>query len=156
MGGGALDRVSWLLDNALMPGQNGGTTPSALPKADWVTTAPEGAGLQLAIWDIVQDNGDGFSAGTVQQGSAANPTDATVLSWAKYYESQSVGQSSNDAYVYVNVNMGNGSPAQTLEGPKFTQDGGPQPAPEPSTLILVGTILVGLGVVGRRKLQASV
>ena len=34
MGGGSLDQASWLLDNALMPGQNGGATPSSLPSAD--------------------------------------------------------------------------------------------------------------------------
>ena len=152
-GGGSLDQVSWLLDNALMPGQNGGSTPSALPSADWVTTPAQGAGLQLAIWKLTVDGGGSFSTGSVQAATGANPTDPTVLSWAEYYEAQALipGNTSNDAFVYVNVNLGNGNPAQMLEGPEFTNDGGPQPAPEASTLVLAGTALAALGLVGRRK-----
>jgi len=158
MGGGSLDQVSWLLDNALMPGQNGGTTPSLLPQADWVTTAAQGAGLQLAIWDLVENGGDGFSKGTVQAatlatGPAADVTDPTVLGWAEYYEGQALipGNVSVDAFVYVNVSLQNGSPAQMLEGPEFLHDNGPQPVPEASTLVLAGTALAALGLVGRRK-----
>jgi hypothetical protein len=153
-GRASLDRVSWLLDNALLPAQNGGATSSALPQADWVTTAAQGAGLQLAIWDIVENGGDGFTKGTVQQGSAAHPTDASVLSWANYYESNSSlpADASGDAFVYLNVNTGSGAPAQTLEGPGFPHDGGPQPTPEASTLVLAGTALTALGLVGRRKI----
>ena len=159
MGGGSLDQASWLLDNALMPGQNGGATPSSLPSADWVTTAAQGAGLQLAIWDLVNDGGNGFSAGSIQaatvaNGPAADVTDPTVLSWAVTYENLALipGHTSNDAFVYVNVDLGSGAPAQMLEGPEFTNDGGPQPAPEASTLVLAGTALAALGLVGRRKI----
>ena len=156
MGGGSLDQGSWLLDNALLPGQNGGATPSALPQADWVTSPAQGAGLQLAIWDLVENGGDGFGVGTVQaatvsNGPAADVTDPTVLAWAEYYEALASipGNTTNDAFVYVNVNLGNGEPAQMLEGPEFGS--GPQPAPEASTLVLVGTALAALGLVGRRK-----
>jgi len=158
MGGGSLDQASWLLDNALMPGQNGGATPSPLPSADWVTTAAQGAGLQLAIWDLVENGGDGFYAGTVQaatldNGPAADVTDPTVLSWAVIYENLALipGNVSDDAFVYVNVDPGTGNPAQMLEGPEFTNDDGPQPTPEASTLVLAGTALAAVGLVGRRK-----
>src|SRR5262245_41940577 len=53
-----LERVSWLVDNALLPTQIP-SYKSAMPQADWVTTADQGAGLQFAIWDIVHDGGDG-------------------------------------------------------------------------------------------------
>jgi hypothetical protein len=143
------------LDNALMPGQNGGSTPSVLPSADWVTTAAQGAGLQLAIWDLVENGGNGFSKGqgSVQAATGANPTDPTVLGWAVYYENLALipGNTTNDAFVYVNVDLGNGNPAQMLEGPEFTNDNGPQPTPEPSTLVLAGTALATLGLAGRRK-----
>jgi len=154
IGGGPLDQTSWLISNALIPGQNGGSTPSSLPNADWVTTAAQGAGLQLAIWDLVEDNGDGFSAGSVQQGSAAHPTDPAVLGWAEYYEAQALlqGHSNTTAFVYINVSLGNGNPAQMLEGPAFASDGGPQAQPEPATFVLAGTALVGLGLARRRKL----
>ena len=155
-GGGSLGLASWLLDNALMPGQNGGSTPSLLPGADWVTTPAQGAGLQLAIWDLVQNGGNGFSLGegSVQAPTGANPTDPLVLSWAVTYENLALiaGHTSDDAFVYVNVNMDNGSPAQMLEGPEFLNDGGPQPAPEASTLVLAGTALAALGLARRRKI----
>ena len=145
VGGGMLDRVSWLVDNAL---------PGILAAPDAPTSPAQGAGLQLAIWDLVEDGGDGFSLGSVQQGSAANPTDSAVLNWAVTYENLALipGNTSNDAFVYVNVDLGSGAPAQMLEGPKFTDDGGPQPQPEPSTLLLAGTALTALGLVGRRKI----
>src|SRR5205085_9732252 len=47
-----LDRVSWLVDNALLPTQDN-TYTSTLPSVDWVRTAAQWAGIQLAIWDIV-------------------------------------------------------------------------------------------------------
>jgi hypothetical protein len=142
-------RVSWLVDNALLPTQS--SIPSALPQADWVTTSAQGAGIQLAIWDIVHDGGDGFAIGRVRAGSAANPTDPGVLSWAELYESASLGSSSNLAYIYQNVDMGNGQPAQMLAGPMF-QDGGPTPldplgatdvSPEPGTMLITGAALIG-------------
>ena len=154
-GGGGLEQASWLLDNALMPGQNGGSTPSSLPSTDWVTTPAQGAGLQLAIWDLVENGGNGFSKGqgSVQAATGANPTDPTVLGWAVYYENLALipGNTTNDAFVYVNVDLGNGNPAQMLEGPEFTNDNGPQPTPEPSTLVLAGTALAALALAGRRK-----
>lgn len=140
----AQDRVSWLVDNEL---------PTIVPTVPASIESAEGAGLQLAIWDLIEDGGDGFLKGKVQEGSAANPTDATVLFWAETYRSLALmpGHSSSDAFVYLNVNLGNGSPAQDLEGPAFHNDGGPQPAPEASTLVLAGTALAALGLVGRRK-----
>jgi hypothetical protein len=149
-----LEEVAWLEDNALLPALTPGA-PSVLPSSDWVqgaNAAAMGAGMQIAIWDIVVDGGDGFSSGTVQQGSAAHPTDPTVLSWAQTYETLAAGQSSDLGFVYENVSLSNGSPAQTLEGPEF-QDSGPHPvAPESSTFVLAGMALLALGHAARRKL----
>ena len=146
-----LDRVSWLIDNALLPAQSS-TTSSLLPSSDWVTTAAQGAGIQLAVWDIVHDNGDGFSSGSVQASTdPLNPTSPDVLSWASLYESLSNSQSSNLAYVYNNVSLSNGAAAQMLAGPIFT-DNGPAPVPEPSewaTIVLLGA----LGLTAIRKIR---
>jgi len=147
-----LERIAWLEDNALLPVLFPGD-PSTLPSADWSATQAQAAGLQLAIWDIVVDGGDGFSSGQVQAWTGTtNPTDPTTLSWAEPYESVSVGQTSNVAYVYENVSQGsNPIAAQTLEGPAY-QDSGPKPTtPESSTFVLAGVALLALGRTARRK-----
>jgi hypothetical protein len=144
-----LDRVSWLVDNALMPAQ-GPIYTSALSSSDWVTSAAQGAGIQLAIWDITTDGGDGLSAGRVQASTnTGQETDATVLYWAQRYELLSTGQQSDLAFVYRNWDLGTGAPAQMLEGPLF-RDSGPVPNPEPVTYAIVGAALVALGLLGRR------
>lgn len=146
-----LQRVAWLVDNSLRPTEVP-SSPAELPPADWVASAAQGAGLQLAIWDIVHDNGDGFAAGRVQAASnPGNPTDSTVLGWAQFYESASVGKQSVHAFIYSNVDMGNGQPAQMLAGPQYL-DGGPAPpiftafeTPEPSTFFLAATAMLMIG-----------
>jgi len=132
-----LNRVSWLVDNALLPTQNQ-SYGSLLPQADFVTTSAQGAGIQLA--------------GRVQ--ASAN-TDPQVLFWAQTYEALSANQSSGLAFVYDNTTMDTGLAAQMLAGPLF-QDGGPAPNPvapdgdptpnpEPSTLLLSGSAAAAIG-----------
>jgi len=145
-----LERVSWLIDNALLPTQTT-ITSTAIPKDDWVTTVQTGEAIQLAVWDIVQDGGDGFSSGQVQFSSKpGDPTDPIVQGLAQYYEAVSFGMSSNDAYVYENFSLADGSAAQMLEGPEFL-DHGPTPFPEPSTFVLGGAGLAAAAWLGRRK-----
>jgi len=145
-----LTRVAWLVDNALLPTQNS-SYGSVLPRDEWVFSAAQGAGIQLAIWDIVHDGGDGLSSGRVQAASADDAnnnglgaTDPTVLLWAQSYESLSQDQSSDVAFVYNNVDLG-GTVAQMLIGPEFS-DGGPQPAPEPRMLMPAGAALIALSL----------
>jgi hypothetical protein len=145
-----LEQVSWLVDNTLLPTQDT-TYLSDLPASDWIESAVQGAGVQLAIWDLVHDGGDLFSAGRVQAAAdPSHPTDPAVLDWAEKYESLSAGQGSDLAYIYRNVDEGSGQLVQMLAGPRF-HDGGPSPAPEPSTLALVGAALIVVGCLGRRK-----
>jgi hypothetical protein len=146
-----LTRVSWLVDNALLPAQNNSSS-SVLPSSDWVTNSAQGAGIQLAIWDIVENNGDGFSAGSVQASSDPNnQTPSDVLYWANTYETLSTNQSSDLAYVYDNVSLSDGAPAQMLEGPKYA-DNGPVPAPEPSTCqFMLVSLAGGIGLWFRRR-----
>jgi PEP-CTERM motif len=170
-----LGTVAWLEDNALVPAQTSFLGTTSIPKADWVTSAAQGAGMQFAIWDIVEDNGDGFGAGRIQESNVeGSTTDAAVLQWAETYECLAMGSTSpscalvpgvtppggvrvsNQAFVYVNTVLpgdpGNpGDPAQTLEGPQFF-DHGPEPTPEPSTLGLGGLGLVAASLLLRKKL----
>ncbi len=159
-----LGSVSWLIDNAMLPGlypQDNFT--SALP-SDYLlnssttaagTGAQRGEALQFAIWDMTVDGGDGFASGRVAQ--APGLTDPAVLAAAQFYEQAALGQGTNNAYVYINwsgsVSQADGTPAQMLEGPLYF-DYGPQPiTPEPATLILVGAALVGIGWSWRRQLR---
>jgi hypothetical protein len=147
-----LERVSWLVDNALLPTQEP-SFASLLPVTDWVTSWQQGAGLQLAVWDIVHDGGDGFSSGRVQAGQTT-PTDAVVLAWAQSYEASSAGMGDNYAYIYQNTIMGSTQPAQMLAGPRFV-DGGPTPNPEPATMLMAGTALVSMVTLIRRRRARS-
>ena len=123
-----LGRVSWLVDNALLPTQ--GVYASTLAVPDWVTSQAQGMGIQLAIWDIVHDAGNGFSAGSVQA-ATQNPTNSTVLYWAQRYLDLSLGQRSDLAFIYNNFQVGASTQVQMLAGPKFADQGPAPPAPPP-------------------------
>jgi hypothetical protein len=116
-----LQRVGWMVQNL----------------AGGLTTQAQGAAFQLAIWDIMEDNGDGFGVGAgkvYQSTSAAHPTDATVLALAQQYEMQSAGKLFKWVPVYHNVQVTNGKAVQNLIGP-LTYDGGVDAmAPEPDGL----------------------
>jgi len=115
-------RVAWMLHNTL---------PTINALADSTEKQMRGAAFQLAVWDIVHDNGDGFFAGRIR-GSAQ--TDNLVLSYAASYLSSSNGQSQAAGIVYQNVA---GSDVSQL----LMSD-----APEPSTyaMLLTGGAMLGL------------
>lgn len=150
-----LKRNSWLVDNALLPAQSA-DPHSELAPGNWVSSAAQGAGLQLAIWDIVHDNGDGFSSGSVQASTDPNyRTDPDVLMWAENYRLWSIGKSSDLAFVYNN-RTAEGVTVQMLIGPKFSD--GPVPEiPEPSTALLAVFPLLAASFVHwrRRRCRAA-
>jgi hypothetical protein len=143
-----LERVAWLLQN---------DSPAA-PTYTGAALQTQGAGLQLAIWDIIENNGDGFgtattTAGTVSQSTDPNnPTNPAVLLAAQQYEALSAGKSSTSGIVYVNVTVDGGTAVQNLMGTilEAHEDGGPSPAPEPGTVILM---LGGLAMLVASRLR---
>ncbi len=159
-----LGAVSWLIDETMLPVLYPGQYTSSLPSQYWLSSSTTSVGtgvqrgeaLQLAVWDMTVDGGDGMASGRVQKSTTANQlTDPVVLSLITYYENAALGQFTNNAFVYINwsgnANESKGTPAQMLEGPLYTT--GPiGTGPEPATFVLVGSALVGIGWIGRRRI----
>jgi hypothetical protein len=131
---------------------------SNVPQAAWLynTYLPQvnaasnknvyGAALQLAIWDVMLDGGNGLTSGTFQKDpTVTDPNQLAAYTLAASMIQASQGQSMLNAAVLLNVAGPNGS--QTL----ITAAGALDPAPEPSTLVLISVGLLGVGVLKHRR-----
>lgn len=97
-------------------------------------TNDDAAGLQLAVWDIVTDGGDGLSTGNFQ---ASNVPSGAVTA-ANNYLSDSAGKSGSATWLVAT----NGNKQNLL---------GPRSVPEPGSLTLIGTCLLPLLGFSRRS-----
>lgn len=106
-----------------------------------------GAALQLALWDVVHDNGDGLSAGSIQLSSSAS---TALRDAAAAIVTTSEGQTSLNATIFHNTVIADGSPAQNLITMGIV-------VPEPSTVFLFGTGLAALaGLKSRSRRSRSI
>ena len=127
------DRVAWMISN-LLPTLSSNSTVSQV----------QGAGLQLAIWDVITDGGDGFSSGSVRK---AISTNSEVLLWAQQYLNASTGKSASNVGVYTVANLNPyGQPYQALMGDLMT--------PEPGS-VTMAAIGLGLLLLGSRRMRVS-
>ena len=97
------------------------------------------AALQMAIWDIIQDGGDGFTAGRIRQSTSTNAlrvTDPIILSLANTFITRSNGQAYTNALVLNNVNVNSYTQRLIVD----------QGVPEPSTWALALTGLLWAGI----------
>lgn len=102
----------------------------------------KGAALQLAIWDVVYDNGNGFGSGVIQD----NGTTSAILTQANTYLG-AIG--ANTAVASWLKATHDGNQHQSLIGPdEFNPS---TPVPEPFSLTLCAA---SLALAARRRLRA--
>lgn len=109
-----------------------------------ISTKVAGAALQLAVWDMIHDGGDGFSAGRVQ--STVN-TDSSVLTQANAYRQDALGKSAA-ASVFT------AAPSAAVFQQQIYLAGNPAQVPEPATFALLGIGLISAALLRRREPRA--
>jgi len=98
------------------------------------TSADVAAAVQIAIWDLAHDNGDGINAGRIRLASNAN---SNVRSLSQSYLTASVNQSSTNATILFNTDPASRMPAQTLLTSYVPFSVSDVSVPEPSSAILL-------------------
>lgn len=104
-----------------------------------------GAALQLAVWDLIHDGGDGFAAGRIQSTSNTN---GAVLAQANTWRTEALGQS-GAASIFT------AAPGATAFQQQIYLTGNPDggEVPEPGTLVMlaVGVAGVAFGAWRRKR-----
>ncbi len=152
------DPLVWLRSDAVAVTPLAPSGLSFGPRLAWiystyaagVTQGWEAAALQLASWDVVLDNGNGFNSGRLQ---ARSDTDAQVLARATDILGASVGQTSGGVTFFVPEQGSTYS--QTLFGmSSMAYVFAITETPEPSAYLLLGGGLLALGTWRRRRFQS--
>jgi hypothetical protein len=115
-----------------------------------VHTAVAAEALQLAIWDVIHDGGDGLGAGRIRASTRIG-TPLAVVTAANQYLTMSVGQTSGEASVYISIYGADAKQSLMSNYLGFGSWSPPvdqgSPAPEPGSL--------GLGALGSACLIAG-
>lgn len=126
-------RAAWILENY----------------AQNITTNSAAAAVQLALWEVVHDNGTGLSSGIIR---AASTVSTSLKMEANNIVAASVGQSSNHATILYNT-FPSGAKAQTLI--VYTPNASEVPEPSSVAMLSIGAVGIGLGVYRKRKSGSS-
>lgn len=115
-----------------------------------VNTAAEGAALQLAIWEVIYDDGSADLNGGAFKVTQAS---ADALSYAQGYLANLASLPTTGRYK-VTYFQGDGS--QSTGGIGDSQDViGVSPVPLPAGVLLLGGALAGLGVAGAKRRKTA-
>ena len=138
--------VAYLADNFLNAASFSGASGSA-NAVDNLTA------INLSLWDIVQDGGDGLSAGQVQAGASDASAYGSLVS---YYEGLAALHTTYASDTATWVQAPQQTPGQHLQDYVYEKPVGPQAVPEPgmpTVLSCLSLILGGLWL--RRRRQAA-
>ena len=108
--------------------------------------------MQLAIWDVIHDGGDGFASGRVR--STGN-TNSGVLALANQWRLESLDQHGS-ASIYVPApNSRSFQPQLYLTGCAANGSCGGSEVPEPGTLMMLSIGGLGIYCGTRRRRQTA-
>lgn len=143
-------RVGWLYTNWVGLG-----SMQTAAQSLGITTNEVGMGLQLAVWDIIHDGGDGLSRGAIRSTAGGNGntgTNANVIAAVNYFEQVSAAQLSSNASIYLDAVNGIATQRQiSVPFALFTSNAAASETPEPGTVGLAGLALAGIAAARRRK-----
>lgn len=122
-------RVAWLIASVL---------PTIVSGSG--TAQQQGAALQVAIWDVIHDNGNGLDAGVLQR---STNTDASVAAYVNSYLAAAWSPTAG-LNLYQNVFPNTSFAAQDLVSLTSA-------VPEPSTRALMAALVLGALVMAGRK-----
>lgn len=114
--------------------------------AGLVRSNDDAAALQVALWDVVHDTGDGLGMGVIRLGTS----EAALGIAANLLVASSLGRSSMNAAILYNFDLGSGQERQTLISYAMAPPPPGVETPEPATMLLIGAGLAGVFAISRR------